>query len=361
MLSKKLSQFIKLESISGLLLLLMLCLALIFANTPLNHIYQIIITTPVHIGIGQFEANKPTLLWVNEGLMAIFFMLLAMEMKREILSGELTKPAQLSLPVIGALGGIILPIIIYLALNHGDSLKMRGWPIPTTTDIAFALGIIALLGKKVPTSLKVVLVALSIVDDVLAVIIIAAFYTDKLSWISITLSAIGLLALVLLNIAGVKRVAVYVIVGVFIWFFVLKSGVHATLAGVAIGLTIPYKSNSATENSPLLKLEKSLHPWVAFVILPVFVFLNGGVSFSDFTLQSFFKSVSLGISLGLLIGKTFGSFLLCWLAIKLKLARLPQDATYTELLGILALTGIGFTMSLFIASLAFNATILRAG
>ncbi len=351
------NQFISLEVASGILLLFMLIIALIFANTALSDFYNSILDIPLHVGIGPYEARKPILLWVNEGLMAIFFMLLALEVKREVITGEMSKLSKFILPIAGALGGIILPVLIFVLLNHGHPLKMRGWPIATTTDIAFALGVVALLGNRVSPSLKITLVTLSIVDDILAVIIIAAYYTDTLSWMSMILSLLGLVALVVLNICKVQRIAAYMLVGGFIWIFVLKSGIHATLAGVAIGLTIPYKSTTGNEYSPLMQLEKSLHPWVAFAILPLFVFLNGGVSFAGFSWQAMTASVPLGIALGLLLGKTFGAFFFCWLVIKLKWAKLPTGASLMQLLGILALTGIGFTMSLFIASLAYNQSI----
>ena len=274
MLTRQIQKFIRLEAASGLLLIIMLLFALLIANTPLDKIYDAFINTPIHLRIGGFAVEKPMLLWVNEGLMAIFFMLLALEIKREIMEGELADVSQLSLPLVGALGGIVFPALIYFGLNynHPDG-GLKGWPIPTTTDIAFVLGVISLLGRRVPSSLKATLVALSIVDDILAVIIIAAFYTPKLSWLSLVLASLGILVLLLLNYFNVYKITPYVLLGLFIWACVLKSGVHATLGGVIVGLAIPLKKD-ARGVSPVRRVEKALHPWVAYFVLPFFVFVN---------------------------------------------------------------------------------------
>ena len=356
MLNKQIEKFTSLEAFSGILLLAMLALALICANSSLHSLYEAFQDIPFQIGLGQILIKKPLLLWVNEGLMAIFFMLLALEMKREILAGELSRASQLLLPCVAAVGGILGPTLIYVLLNHGHALKMLGWPISTTTDIAFALSVIALLGKKVPPSLKAILVALSIVDDLLAIIIIAAFYSGDLSWVSLAFSFVCIGILAILNRAGVNRVAPYMIVGFIIWVLVLKSGVHATLAGVAVGLAIPYNKEKTIQESPLCKLENALHPWSAFLILPLFVFINGGIYFGDFRWSSLFHSVPLGITLGLFLGKSLGSFSLVWLLLKFKWITLPSGSTTKQLFALLCLTGIGFTMSLFIAALAFNGT-----
>ena len=353
---RSMQRFISLETFSGLLLVAVLVVALLFANTALRPAYDHFLDLPLQIGLGAFVAKKPLLLWVNEGLMAIFFMLLALEIKREILAGELSRPNQLILPVLGAIGGIIFPCIIYIAFNHADAAKMRGWPIATTTDIAFALSIIALLGKNVPASLKATLVALSIVDDILAVVIIAIFYSHDLSLLSLALSGLCISILVILNLSGVRRLAPYMLIGVIMWALVLRSGIHATLAGVAIGLTVPYRVKDTAGLSPLVALEKSLHPWVAFGILPLFVFLNGGISFAHFSWSAFHNSIFIAIVLGLFLGKSLGAFSLAYLAIKCGWTRLPRYSNWYQLIGLFFLTGIGFTMSLFIATLAFVQT-----
>jgi Na+:H+ antiporter, NhaA family len=353
MFSKQLQKFIKLESSAGLLLFGCLLLALLVKNSPLSWIYDEWLKMPIIIQVGLLKLQKPALLWVNDGLMAVFFMLLALEIKREVLEGDLADKKQVTLPVIGALGGIFVPAAFYLFFNYHDPQTFRGWPIPTTTDIAFTLGVVALLGRRVPSSLKVFLVALSIADDILAIAIIAVFYTAKLSYLSLYLSAFGIFILILLNRLHVKSIAAYMIVGVAIWVCVLKSGVHATLAGVIVGFAIPMRCG---EHSPLRELEKKLHPWVAYAILPLFVFSNGGIPFESLRLSEVFNNVSLGIIAGLSLGKPIGVFSFSWVAIKAKLGRLPEGCRYWHLLGISSLTGIGFTMSLFLASLAFVKT-----
>jgi Na+:H+ antiporter, NhaA family len=356
MATRQLQQFIKMEALGGVILLVVLALALVIANSHLSAWYEHFIDLPLHFGIAQFIVKKPLVLWVNEGLMAIFFMVLALEIKREVIGGELSEPSQLILPIAGALGGIVVPVLIYLFFNHHNPDTNIGWPIPTTTDIAFMLGLVALLGKRVPSSLKVMLVALSIVDDIVAVTIIALIYTNTLSHISLLLALIGVLILLYMNYRGVSRIAPYVLIGIAIWFCVLKSGVHATLGGVLVGLTIPLKSKKNPHYSPLRQLEKNLHPWVVFMVLPIFVFFNGGVSFSGMNVASLFSSVPLGIAAGLLVGKTVGVFLFSSLALILGRAKMPAKASYRHLLGVSALTGIGFTMSLFLGALAFTNT-----
>ncbi len=356
MLSKPIKQFIDVQISGGIVLLVALILALIFANSSLKSYYDAFLDLQLFMGAGNFELRKVSLALVNEGLMSIFFLVLALEIKREFVAGELANRSQIILPVVGAISGIIGAGAIYAFLNHGDSFKMLGWPIATTTDIAFALSIIAVLGKRVPHSLKAMLIALSIVDDILAIVLVAAFYSDQLAWWSLALSGVCLIFLIILNMSGVKKVAPYILIGVVIWALVLKSGVHATLAGVAVGLAIPYDKSENEDMAPSRRLEKSLHPWVTFGILPLFVFMNGGVSFAGITLTAMLSTVPLGIAAGLFLGKSIVAFVVCWLIVKIKYFKvsLPSGSNMLQLLALLFITGIGFTMSLFIASLAFN-------
>lgn len=356
MISRAVQRFIQTEAVGGAILLLVLFVVLCIANSPLNNYYQALIDTPIHIGIGHLKIAKPAILWVNEGLMAIFFMLLALEIKREMLEGELSNIAQLALPLVGAFGGIVTPIIIFVCMNHGGP-TIAGWPIATTTDVAFMLGIVALLGKRVPNSLKVILVALSIVDDIVAIIIIAVSYSDSLSLFLAGIACVALLGMVLLNLFKVMRVTPYMLLGLVVWVCVLQSGIHATLAGVVLGLIIPLRQSSGVETeAPLRRLERRLHPWVIFLVLPLFVLFNGGVSFTGLHWADLLKPLPLGIILGLFVGKSCGVFGCCWLMLKTKLAQLPHDVGLRQLLGVSALTGIGFTMSLFLATLAFSNT-----
>ena len=356
MLSRQIQKFIRFEAIGGVLLFIALFVALIIANSPLDKSYQALIDMPVHVVIGSLRLEKPAILWVNEGLMAIFFMLLALEIKREFLEGELSEASQLVLPFAGAIGGIIFPILIYVLFNHGHSLEMNGWPIPTTTDVAFMLGIVALLGKRVSNSLKVMLVALSIVDDIVAIVVIAVSYSHSLSWVSFAIAIVCILLLFFCAFKRVMSITVYILIGLVMWVAVLKSGIHATLAGVVVGLVIPLKHPTKPNYSPLRILEHRLHPWVAYGVLPVFVLFNGGVPFAGFNWSQLLTSLPLGIALGLFVGKTIGVFLCCWIAVKFRWARLPDQSGYRQLLGVSALTGIGFTMSLFLSTLAFANT-----
>lgn len=355
-LSQRIQKFISLEAAGGVFLFIALFIALIIANSPLDIAYQNFLDKPIHIGFDGFELSKSLLLWVNEGLMAIFFMLLAMEIKREFLEGELSDISHLTLPFAGAVGGVGLPVLIFSAFNHGFPLEMRGWPIPTTTDIAFMLGIVALLGSRVPVSLKVMLVALSIVDDIVAIVIIAVSYSHSLSWLTFGIAIVGVVVLVLFNVFKVTRIAPYMIIGIIIWVAVLKSGIHATLAGVIVGLLVPLHDSRNPDYSPLRQLERTLHPWVAYGVLPLFVLFNGAVSFAGFTWHQLYQPLVMGIAVGLFVGKTVGVFVCCWLVLRLKWARLPNCANYRQLLGVSALTGIGFTMSLFLSTLAFSNT-----
>lgn len=371
MLTRRLREFIKLEAASGIILLSVLLIALFIANTPLKPYYTSFINTPVQIRIGVLDLNKPAFLWVNDGFIAVFFLLLALEIKREVLDGELSKRSQLILPTFAALGGIVLPALIYLSITQFDPTLFRGWPIAVTTDIAFALGVVALLSKRVPSSLKVFLVALSIVDDILAIAIIAIQFTHKIHLTSLILGGIGLLCLILFNIVGIKRIAAYILVGIVMWVCILKAGIHATLAGVLVGFAIPLRDvknpniNNHEFLSPLRHLEHILHPWVAFFILPTFVFMNGGIPLLDIEPSQLLSAVPVAIALGLSVGKTFGILGASFLIIKLKWSQLPSGANWIQLLGISAIAGIGFTMSLFITSLAFHdtahATLARQG
>lgn len=354
MLSQQIQKFMKLEAAGGIILFGVLIVALVIANSPFNHIYQQIIDLPIQIRIGQLDLSKSLLLWVNEALMAIFFMLLSLEIKREIIDGELSEFNRLTLPIVAAIGGIAIPALVYALFNYHDKALLAGWPIATTTDIAFVLGVISLLGRRVPNSLKVFVVALSIVDDILAIAIIALVYTSNLSYSALLGAAAGAVLLFLFNIFNVKRIAPYILVGIVIWICVLKSNIHATLAGVLIGFAIPLNVKGETDYSPLRHLEHILHPWVAFFILPLFVFVNGGVPFVGTSLSQLFSSVPIGIAAGLFIGKTFGIFLLVWLLIISGLGKKPTNSNWPQIIAVSSLTGIGFTMSLFLSALAFS-------
>ncbi len=347
-------EFLKLEAAGGIVLVVAAALALILANTPLVTYYTALIQTPVVIQIGALEIAKPLLLWVNDGLMAVFFFLVALEIKREFLEGELATRAQVTLPAMGAIGGMAVPALIYVFLNWGNTQNLYGWAIPAATDIAFALGILALLGDRVPLSIKVLLTAVAIIDDLGAILIIALFYTEDLSYIALLLSIVPLAGLILMNRLGVQRLATYVLLGIVLWVCELKSGVHATIAGVLTALTIPLKPAAEGGRSLLKQLEHELHPWVAFGILPVFAFANAGVSFKGVGLYNFIEPVKLGISMGLFVGKQIGVFGMIWLAIRTGLAPMPPGTTWSQLYGVSLLCGVGFTMSLFIGSLAFE-------
>ncbi|SDS76638.1 sodium/proton antiporter, NhaA family [Pseudomonas asplenii] len=348
------TRFFQLEAASGLLLIAAAALALIINNSPLSYLYNGLLEVPVVAQVGALKIAKPLLLWINDGLMALFFLLIGLEVKREVLEGHLSKPSQVILPGAAAIGGMLVPALVYWFLNRDDPTALGGWAIPMATDIAFALGVLALLGKRVPVSLKLFLMTLAIIDDLGAIIVIAMFYSGELSGLSLLLAGACLLALIAMNRLGVIKLAPYLIVGLILWVCVLKSGVHATLAGVTLAFCIPLRTKNA-EPSPLLSLEHALHPWVAYGILPLFAFANAGVSLTGVTLESFTHHVPLGIAAGLLIGKTVGVFGLTWLAIKVGMATLPQGANWGQVFGVAILCGIGFTMSLFVGSLAFVA------
>jgi Na+:H+ antiporter, NhaA family len=345
--------FMQHDAASGVILLGAALLALILQNSAASWLYDGLLNTPVTVGVGQVVIDKPLLLWINDGLMAIFFFLVGLEIKRELMVGELSTTRQAALPLIAAVGGMVVPALIYSALNWNDDVALHGWAIPAATDIAFAVGILALLGPRVPTALKVFLLALAIIDDLGAIVIIAFFYTDHLTIGALVLAGVGILILAGFNLRGVTSVTAYALVGVFIWVCVLKSGVHATLAGVATALAIPLTIPKGETQSPLVRLEESLHPWVTFGVLPLFAFANAGVSLAGMTLAKVFSEIPMGIALGLFLGKPIGIFGFSFAAIKMKLAGKPDGSTWPQLFGVSILGGIGFTMSLFIGMLAF--------
>ncbi len=346
-------EFLKMESAGGILLVIAMVLALIFANTPLNFLYQGFIDVPVEVRIGALDIQKPLLLWINDGLMALFFLLIGLEVKREVLEGELSNRSQIALPGFAAVGGMVVPALFYYFFNSGDPEALRGWAIPTATDIAFALGILSLLGNRVPPGLKVFLLALAIMDDLGAIIIIAIFYTSDLSTLSLILASVAIVILALLNIYERRSRAAYVIVGVFLWTCVLKSGVHATLAGVALAFAIPLRFKDGSDGL-LHDMEHRLHNWVAYLILPVFAFANAGVPLMDMSIEDLKSGITLGITAGLFIGKQIGVFGFAAIAILIGVATMPKNANWAQLWGISCLCGIGLTMSLFVSSLAFE-------
>jgi len=353
-----LKNFLRMESAGGIVLMAAAALAMIAANSPAAGLYALFIDTPVEIRVGALQIAKPLLLWVNDGLMAIFFFLVGLELKREFLEGELSEPSKVVLPAIGAVGGMVVPVGIYVALNSGDEQAMQGWAIPAATDIAFALGILSLLGSRVPISLKVFLVSLAILDDLSAIVIIAIFYSAELSPEALLIALICLAILSVFSWRRVANVSSYILVGIIMWVAVLKSGVHATLAGVVLAAFIPMRDTADPSRSPLRELEHDLHQVVAFGVLPLFAFVNAGISLSGVGFGDLLHNVPLGIASGLFIGKQLGIFLFCFVALKLGLARLPEGASLSGLYGVAILCGVGFTMSLFVGSLAFENTSL---
>lgn len=344
--------FLRTESSSGILLMLAAALAMLVANSPWSVYYDMLLQVEGSVAIGNLAISKPTLLWVNDFWMSIFFLVVGLEVKREFVAGELASFRQAALPAIGALGGMLVPVAVYLFFNFDDPVNVKGWAIPAATDIAFALGLLSLFGDRVPLSLKVFLASLAIFDDLAAIIIIALFYTDGLSVFSLAVAAGCITALWILNRRGVDRLGAYFIIGAILWVATLKSGVHATLAGVVLAMFIPYRRRDGSALSE--QLEHDLHPWVAFLILPVFAFANAGVRLAGLTLEDLLHPVALGIGLGLFVGKQVGVFLLCWLSVKFKLAELPAGTNWGQVYGVALLCGVGFTMSLFIGSLAFE-------
>jgi Na+:H+ antiporter, NhaA family len=352
-LGEPLRRFLALESAGGLAPMAAAVAGFLIDNSPLTTAYEALLNLEGALRVGTLAVEKPVFLWVNDLWMAVFFFLVAMEIKQEALDGCLADRRAVVLPAAAALGGIVLPAAIYVALNAGDARALVGWAIPTATDIAFALGVLSLLGARAPASLKVLLMTLAVLDDLAAIVIIALFYTSNLSGTSLALAAVGLAALVAMNRLGVTRVAAYVLVGMALWVCVLKSGVHATLAGVALGFAVPGKSAAGGGPAPLEALIHALHPWVAFAILPAFAFVNAGVSLAGIDASALFGGVPLGIALGLFVGKPLGVLAFIGLAVALRFARLPDDTTWPQIVGMALLCGVGFTMSLFIGGLAF--------
>lgn len=353
------TRFVKYQATSGILLLVMSLLAIIIANSGFQHLYHHFIEMPLVLTVGHFHFGHNVEFLVNDGLMVIFFLLVSLELKREIIEGQLSSRDQQVIPVVAALGGVVLPSVIFAAFNWdytvGDQEAIRGWAIPAATDIAFAIGVISLFGNRIPISLKLFLTALAIIDDLAAILIIALFYNSNLSIDAMLFVIIIMAALLYLNHAGVSKLSPYFILGFFLWIAVLKSGVHATIAGVLLGLTIPLKSHSRKKISPLKSLEHSLESWVAFFILPVFAFVNAGVSLAGIDLKIIFTNpISLGIITGLFIGKQLGVFTTVFLLVKTGLASMPKNSSWVQIYGVSVLTGIGFTMSIFIGNLAYT-------
>lgn len=353
MLLKPWREFIKIEASGGIILLAAALLAIIVSNSPLFPLYSNLFDTDLVFRIGTFEFANPTILCINDGLMVIFFLLVGLEIKREIMEGELNTWKKAVLPAIAAIGGMLVPAFLYIIWNSGDDVALRGWAIPTATDIAFSLGLLALLGSRLPVSLKIFLTALAIFDDIGAIVIIAFFYNKNISWLMLGIALALALILFLLNYLRVTRVTPYILIGFILWICVMQSGVHATLSGILIAFAIPLRNEKNPQRSPLKKLERTLHPWVAFGVLPVFAFANAGINFSGVTWKDFLNPITIGIVLGLAVGKQVGVWLASWAAIRLGLAKLPRGANMMSVYGVGLIAGVGFTMSLFIGSLAF--------
>lgn len=351
---RRLHYFLRQDYAVGVLLIVAAILAKVAVNSPLAGYYDLLLQLPVHFSVGPLEISKPLLLWINDGLMAVFFLLIGLEVKYEIIRGDLSTPAQVALPGIAAIGGMVVPALVYTAFNYNDPLAMQGWAIPAATDIAFAVGILALLGKRVPTSLKTFLLALAIIDDLGAIVIIALFYTYEMSIASMVLGSIFLAILVIMNRMNVAKTGPYLFVGALLWICVLKSGVHATLAGVLLAFTIPLNLRDRKGRSPLKKLQHQLHSKVNYVILPVFAFANAGIELNLQQLQTLLSPIPLGIMMGLFVGKQVGVFSFSYIAVKAGIAKMPPGANWMQIYGLAILCGIGFTMSLFIGSLAFE-------
>ncbi|MEN4911866.1 Na+/H+ antiporter NhaA [Erwinia amylovora] len=348
-----LKKLVKNDATGGVILIIAAAIAMFLANNDnTRQLYQALLALPVQFRVGVLDINKDLLLWINDALMALFFLLIGLEVKRELIMGSLKGRERAMFPLIAALGGMLAPGLIYATFNHHDAQALNGWAIPTATDIAFALGILALLGSRVPAALKMFLMALAVIDDLGAIVIIAFFYTSDLSLLSLAVAAASIAVLAVLNLCGVRKTSVYLAAGMVLWVAVLKSGVHATLAGVIVGLFIPLKKQEG--HSPAIELAHGLHPWVSWLILPLFAFANAGVSLSGVSFDGLFSAVPIGIMLGLFIGKPLGVTLSCWLAIKLKVAALPENTRLLDIAAVGVLCGIGFTMSIFIASLAFD-------
>ncbi|AWB67234.1 Na+/H+ antiporter NhaA [Saccharobesus litoralis] len=355
-MSDDITKFLKSESAGGILLMAAAVLAMVAANSPLSTLYASFIELPVVIQFGNFIIDKPLLLWINDGLMAVFFFLVGLELKREVLEGELSEISHVVLPAVGAIGGMAIPSLIYFYFNHDDPTAVNGWAIPAATDIAFALGILMLLGKRVPLALKVFLVSLAIFDDIGAIVIIALFYTSKISVTALIIAAVCIGVLFVINRGKTGNLTPFILVGVVMWVAVLKSGVHATLAGVILAMFIPMRDPRNPNRSPLHELEHDLHSVVAVVVLPLFAFVNSGIPLGGVGIAQLLHDVPVGIALGLIVGKQVGIFGFCWAMIKLGWAELPKNVNLPMLYGASLLCGVGFTMSMFIGSLAFEDT-----
>ena len=349
-----LREFFRLQAAGGIVLIAAAALAMLAANSPLHEAYQHFRHLPLGFHAGEFALRHPLEWWVNDALMAVFFLLVALEIKRETLSGQLSGRDQMLLPVLCAVGGVIVPALLFTAVNHADASVVRGWAVPTATDIAFALGVLALLGPRVPLGMKLLLSTIAVVDDLVAILIIAVFYTAQLSVAHLAWAAAGLGAMLLLNWRGVTRLWPYLALGALVWYFVLQSGVHATLAGVATGLLIPLRGKDGHGHSPLETLEHALHPWVAYLILPLFAFVNAGLALGGMRADAVLAPLPLGIAVGLLLGKPLGIVGTAVIARATGLARYPEGMDFKAVLGLGLLCGVGFTMSLFIADLAYG-------
>ena len=347
-------RFVSMESFAGILLMFSCVVALLIANSPLKDNYLYLLSYPLTIGANNLTLSKTLIHWINDGLMAIFFLLIGLELKKEMRDGHLSSLSQVILPGIAAVGGVIVPVAVFLFFNYANAENRAGWAIPAATDIAFALGVLSLLGRRIPMSLKIFVLTLAIYDDLFAIIIIAIFYTTDLSALSLTLAALAMVVLAILNRLNIKPLWPYILTGLFLWAFVLKSGVHATLAGVVLAFFIPHYSKAEGLKSPLHKLENAIHPWVMYAILPIFAIANAGVDLTQVTMAHLRDPLLLGVMLGLFVGKQVGIFGFSFFAIKSNLAKMPHHASYAQLYGVAILGGIGFTMSLFISGLAFQ-------
>ena len=357
-LAERVRAFFRSESAGGLVLMAATVVALLVANSPLAVVQTALLDLPMVVKIGTFGIDKPLLLWINDGLMAVFFLVVGLELKREIVEGHLSSVRRAVLPALAAFGGMAVPAAVYAACNRHDAEALRGWAIPAATDIAFALGVLSLLGSRVPVAIKALLLSIAIFDDLGAIVIIAVFHTSGLSAVSLAVAGVLVVVLAALNRAGVTSLAAYLVVGVPLWVTILKSGVHATLAGVVVAMFVPLRvqgdAGAPAAEPPLRRLEHALHPWVAFAILPIFAFANAGVPLLGLSMPHALHPVPLGIAAALFFGKQVGVLAPCWLATKLRLAALPDGVSWRQLHGMALLCGIGFTMSLFIASLAFE-------
>ena len=351
-ISKPFRWFFKLESSSGLVLLFAAIIALIVSNSDFSELYFSTLNKYLFLGINNFGLKLSVLHWINDALMAIFFFFVTLEIKREFLQGELSNIKQALLPIIAAVGGMLVPALFYVFINFGDSATLTGWAIPSATDIAFSLGVLSLLGKRVPLSLKVFLTALAIIDDLGAIVIIALFYSGDLSIKYLSLMLLAFIILLIINKFNIKKFLPYLVIGVFLWDFTHNSGIHATIAGVLLAMTIPHRKKEK-DFSLLIKIEHAISPYVAFGIMPLFAFANAGVSLEGLSLSSLLNKVPLGILLGLFIGKQLGVFVFSYISIKLKIAQMPNNSNWFNFYGVGVLTGIGFTMSLFVGNLAF--------